>query len=62
MGGALTPQENFLYLLSELERAVGRGTIVWSLELSRLPSFDFQLPDMIHRATSPPPISDSKGD
>jgi hypothetical protein len=41
MGGALTPQENFLYLLSELERAVARGTIVWSLELSRLSSFDF---------------------
>ena len=41
---APTPQENFLYLLSELERAVARGTIVWSLELSRLSSFDFWFP------------------
>jgi hypothetical protein len=62
MEGAPTQLENLLYLLTELEQAVERGTIVWSPKLSRTTQRRlFKLADLIHR-TATPPTPDSKSD
>jgi hypothetical protein len=48
----LTPHDNFLYLMSELEQAIERRTIVWSIESSREAQRRlYKLAATIHRMT-----------